>query len=227
MSRYTGHCRWSGSSDAVATIVQILLRTTYFTESLAQRPGRIFELFLQFYRDMTNEKPWLDINPLIKLDPRVLGDKSELADCFSGLFRLFGSPIPKLSSAAGIFQIPHENSITQFFSGFHPEPISDLGVIFFETRFLVLREIPETLGEFSLYVVVNRLSKTSSHLCFRDSEGWLSIRSRDIIAASSFRRDNISFLGYIRDLKSTHCFRHPLTFDHYSGKHRQYDDFQQ
>jgi hypothetical protein len=53
-------------------------------------------------------------------------------------------------------------------------------VIFFDIRSLVFRGIPEALGEFSLYVVVNRLSKTSSHLGFREIDGWLSIRSRDI-----------------------------------------------
>jgi hypothetical protein len=51
-------------------------------------------------------------------------------------------------------------------------------------------------------------------LCFRDSEGWLSIHGRDIEKASSFRGDNVSLLGYIRDLNSTNVFRFPLNCDH-------------
>jgi hypothetical protein len=196
-------------------IVQILLRTKYFTDSLVGRSGTIFKLFRKLYEEMTNSRQWLDIDPLIKVDPSVLGGKSELTECFSGLFRLLGSPIPNVMTRAGCaFHVPQGNSLTRYFSGLGPELINDRGVIFFGTRSVVLSDIPETLGRFSLYVVINRLSKTNSHLCFRDSEGWLSIRGRDIEAASSFRRDNISFLGYIRDLNSTNVFRVPLNCDH-------------
>jgi hypothetical protein len=103
---------------------------------------------------------WLDISPLIKLAPSVLAGKLELADCFSRLFRLFGSPIPHISSPAGVvFHIPHENSIVPYFSALDADTISNLGVIFFDTRSVVLGHIPETLGDFTFYVVVNRLSK--------------------------------------------------------------------
>jgi hypothetical protein len=113
-----------------------------------------------------------------------------------------------------IFHIPYGNSVPRYFSQLEADSIAELDVIFFGTRSLILSEIPETLDQFSLYVVVSRLSKTNSHLCFRDSEGWLSIRGRDIEEASFFRRDNISLLGYIRDLNSTNVFRFPLTCDH-------------
>jgi hypothetical protein len=200
LRRYTGYCRFSGESDALATLVQILLRTRYFTDTLSQRSGTIFKLFLKLYDEMTNSKQWLDIDPLIKMNPSVLAGKSELTDCFSGLFRLFGSPIPHISPPAGVvFHIPHENSIVPYFSALDADTISNLGVIFFDTRSVVLGHIPETLGDFTLYVVVNRLSKTSSHLCFRDIEVWLSIRGNDIEEAPSFRPGSISFLGYIRD----------------------------
>jgi hypothetical protein len=213
--RYTGHCRSSGSSDACATIVQILLRTKYFTHSLARTSGAVFKLFRKLYNEMTNNKPWLDIDPLIKVDRSVLGGSCELTDCFSGLFRLLGSPIPGMTSPTGvIFHLPHDNSLTRYFDELGPDPVSGLDVIFFGTRSVVLSEIPETLGRFSLYVVINRFSKTNSHLCFRDSEGWLSIRGRYIEEASSFRRDNISLLGYIRDLNSTNIFRFPLNCCH-------------
>jgi hypothetical protein len=219
IERYTGHCRSSGTSNVFATTVQILLRTKYFTDSLGEGSSTIFKLFLKLYEDLATGKSCLDINPLINLDPLVLGDKSELTDCLSGLFRLFGSSPNRLTSPPGVvFQIPHGSSITQYFSGCNRDAISDLGVIFFDTRSLVLRDIPETLPGFSLYVVVNRLSKTKPHLSFRDSKGWLSIQGRDIEDASSFRRDNISVLGYICDLKCTHCFRHPLTCNRRAGK---------
>jgi hypothetical protein len=164
---------------------------------------------------MTNNKQCLDIDPLIQLDPSVLGDKSELTDCFSGLFRLFGSPLPQISSpTVVIFHVPHDRSITPYFSALGADQISDLGAIFFGTRSVILRDIPETLPGFLLYVVVNRLSKTNSHLCCRDSEGWFSIRGRDIEEAFSFRRDNISLLGYIGDLKFTNVFRCLLSSNH-------------
>jgi hypothetical protein len=162
-----------------------------------------------------NNKPSLDIDPLVKVDPSVLGRNCELTDCFSGLFRLLGSPIPRMTSPTGvIFHLAHGNSLTRSFSQLGSDPINDLDVIFFETRSVVLSIIPERLDQFSLYVVVTRLSKTNSHLCFRDSQGWLSIRGRDIEEASSFRRDNISLLGYIRDLNLTKVFRFPLNCDH-------------
>jgi hypothetical protein len=219
MTRYTGHCRCSGLSNVYGTTVQILLRTKYFTDLLARAAGPVFKLVLQFYQEMTNAKQWLDIDPLIDLGPSVFGDRQELIDCFFRLFRLLESAIPQPTSPVGIvFKIPHESPITQYFSGFHAGALSDRGITFFDTQSVVLHGIPETLGGFSLYLVVNRLSKTNSHLCFRDSYGWLSIRGRDIEAVSCFRRDNISLLGYIRDVNSTNVFRCPLKCE--SLKHR-------
>jgi hypothetical protein len=208
MDRYTGHCRFSGESNAPAMTIQILLRTKCFTDSLTQTSGAVFKLFRKLYKEMTNQMPWLDIDPLIKVDRSVLGGSCELTDCFSGLFRLFGTPIPRMTSPTGvIFHLSHDNSLARYFDELVPDPVNDLDVIFFGTRSAVLSDIPEILGQFSLYVVVTRLSKTNSHLCFRDSQGWLSIRGRDIEEVTSFRRDNISLLGYIRDLNSTNLFR--------------------
>jgi hypothetical protein len=182
---------------------------------LDQGSGTLLNLFRKLYEEITSNKPWLDIDRLVQLDPYVLGAKSELTDCFSGLFRLFRSPIPSITSQTGvIFNIDHGNSVTRYFSELGADAIAELDVMFFGTRSLALSDIPQTLGDFSLYVVVNRLSKANSHLCFRDSEGWLSIRRRDIEEAPSFRRDNISFLGYIRDLNSTNVFRFPLNCNH-------------
>jgi hypothetical protein len=65
----------------------------------------------------------------------------------------------------------HDRSIILYFSALGADTISDLGVIFFETLSVIIRDIPETLPRFLLYVVVNRFSKTNSHLCYRDSEG--------------------------------------------------------
>jgi hypothetical protein len=217
MKRYAGHCRYSGNSDVCATIVQILLRTKCFTVCLNQGSGALVNLFRKLYEELTRNKPWLDIDRLIQLDPHVLGGKSELTDCLAGLFRLFGSPIPRMTSQTGvIFDIPHGNSVTQYFSELGAESIAERDVIFFGTRSVASKDIPEILGSgtFSLYVVVNRLSKTNSRLCVRDSEGWLEIRGRDIEEASSFRRDNISLLGYIRDLNSTNVIRFPLSCNH-------------
>jgi hypothetical protein len=209
--RYTGYCRSSASSDVCPITIQILLRTKCFTDSLAERSGTLVELFQVLHKEMRNNKLWLDIDSLIQFDSSLLGRKSELTDYFSGLLRLFKQPIPRVTSpTCVIFHIPHGNSVARYFDELGPDPVNDLDVIFFGTRSVVLSEIPETLGRLSLYVVVTRLSKTNSHLCFRDSQGWLSIRGRDIEEASSFRRDNISLLGYIRDLKFTNIFRFPL-----------------
>jgi TPR repeat protein len=214
-NRYTGYSRSSGSSDACATIVQILLRTKYFTDSLTQTSGAVFKLFRKLYEEMTNNRPWLDIDPLIKVDRSVLGGSCELTDCLSGLFRLLGSPIRHMTSPTGvIFHLPHGNSVTRYFSELGQDLIHDLGVIFFETRSVVLSDIPETLDRFSLYVVVTRLSKTKHRLCFQDSKGWLFIHDHDIEETCSFRRDNISLLGYILDLKFTNVFRCILNCNH-------------
>jgi hypothetical protein len=85
-TRYAGHLRSSGSSGVFAAIVHILIRTRYFTETLRQGFGPIFNNFLKLYEEMTNNKQWIDIDPLIKMVPSILGGKSELTDCFSGLF---------------------------------------------------------------------------------------------------------------------------------------------
>jgi hypothetical protein len=208
---YAGHCRCSGSSDVFSIIVQILLRTGYFTDSPAQTSGAIFKIFRKLHAEMMNNKPWLDISPLIRVCPSVLGGRSELADCFSGLFRLLGSALPRMTHPLGVvFRVPHGDSVLRYFSQLAPDLINELGVIFFETRSVVLSDIPQTLDHFSLYVVVSRLSKTSHRLWFQDSKGWLSISGRDIEDASSFQWNNISLLGYIRDLKHTNVFRCPL-----------------
>jgi hypothetical protein len=210
---YTGHCRFSGQSNALATIVQILVRTTYFTDSLRHGSGTISKLFLQFCDKVSNQ-PWFDIDPLSNLVPGCLDAKSELSDSFSALFRLFPQQIPHFSASTGvIFHIPYSSSVIQYFAELTPDTMANLGVIFFETRSIVMRDIPEALGDFSLYVVVNRRSKTNLHLNFRDSTGWLSIYGRDIKSASSFRQDNVSCLGYIRDLGSTNVFRTVLKYD--------------
>jgi hypothetical protein len=144
----------------------------------------------------------------------------ELTDCFSALFDLFISPIPHISSPRGvIFHVPDGKSVTEYFSELRAEDVSalradrfaNLDVIFFTGKPLILGDIPGTLDPFSLYVVVNRRSKEDPHLCFCDSQGWLSIRGPDIEKATSFRGDNVALLGYIRDPKCTHCFRNPLT----------------
>jgi hypothetical protein len=182
---------------------------------LDQGSGTLVNLFRKLYEEMMSNKPWLDIDRLIKLEPFVLGGKSELTDCLAGLFRLFGSPIPRMTSQAGvIFNIDHGTTVSRYFSELRTDSIAERDVIFFGTRSLVLKDIPETLGDFSLYVVINRLSKTNHRLWVQDSEGWLSIHGRDIEEASSFRRDNISLLGYIRNLNSTNVFRFPLNCDH-------------
>jgi hypothetical protein len=168
--RYSGYIRFSEHSDIYATTVQILLRTGYFTDSLQKRSGDLFDLFQKLHEEMKKLPPYLDINPLIKFTSSALGDKSELVDYFSGLFGLFGSPIPHISSPTGvIFHIPHDNSIIEYFSELGADAVLDLGVIFFDTRSVVLRDIPETLGDFSLYVVVNRRSKSNHRLWFQDS----------------------------------------------------------
>jgi hypothetical protein len=167
VKQYTGGCRFSGNSDACATIVQILLRTKYLTVYLNQGSGTLVNLFRKLYEEITSHKPWLDIDRLIQLDPFVLGGKPEITDCFSGLFRLFESPIPRMTSQTGvIFNIDHGNSVSQYFSELGTDSLAELDVIFFGTRSLAPREIPETLGPgtFSLYVVVNRLSKTNHRL---------------------------------------------------------------
>jgi hypothetical protein len=106
---------------------------------------------------MKGGPPCLDINQLIKFALPALGGKSELTDYFSGLFRLFGSPIPYITSQTGVLvHIPRENSIIRSFANLH--------VLFFGTWSVVLRDIPENLGQFSLYVIVNRLSKTNSQM---------------------------------------------------------------
>jgi hypothetical protein len=101
-----------------------------------------------------------------------------------------------------------------------PETIDELGVIFLDVKSCVLREIPENLCsyDFSIYVVVNRLSKTNARLNFRDSEGWLSIVDREIEEATGFDSANVCLLGYIRDPTKTNVFRNVLTFNH--SKHR-------
>jgi hypothetical protein len=93
-------------------------------------------------------------------------------------------------------------------------------VIFLDVKSAVLSEIPEHLcnDAFSLYVVVNRRSKTNARLNFRDSEGWLSIFDRDIEEARGFNSANISLLGYIPDPTKTNIFRNVLLFSH--SRHR-------
>jgi hypothetical protein len=196
------------------TLVQIVLRTKYFADSLAQVSGRLFEVFRELYDQMKNGKSWVDIDPLIRLHPDILGAKIELGDCFAGLCRLFASSISWTRDI--IFHIPHGYSVARFFSTVTFDFRANLNIVFFETRSLVLSDIPETLGdktEFTLYVVVSRLSKTRSRLWFRDSRGWLCIHGRNIEESASFRRDNISLLGYIRNLTFTNVFRFPLNCD--------------
>jgi hypothetical protein len=104
---------------------------------------------------MKGGPPCLDINQLIKFALPALGGKFELTYYLSGLFRLFGSSIPYITSQTGVLvHIPRENSIIHSFANLH--------VLFFGTGSVVLRDIPENLGQFSLYVIVNRLSKTNS-----------------------------------------------------------------
>jgi hypothetical protein len=102
------------------------------------------------------------------LSRRLLPGRSieELRNCFSALLRLFESTVPHILELDGLI--------------FH------IDLVFHRTRSLVLRRIPETVGQISLYVVAERLSKMNSGLCLRDSEGWLLIRDCDIEEASSF-----------------------------------------
>jgi hypothetical protein len=88
-----------------------------------------------------------------------------------------------------------------------------IDLVFLRTRSLVLHRMPEALGQLSLYVVVERLSTTNSRFCCRDSGGWLLIRGSDIEGASSFQRDNISLLGYIRDPNCRNFIRSLLKVD--------------
>jgi hypothetical protein len=118
---------------------------------LDQGSGTLLNLFRKLYEEMTNNKPWLDIDRLIQLETHVLGGKSELADYLSDLLRLFESPIPRMMSQARVISnIPHGNSLAQYFSELGAESIAELDTIFFGTRPVVLKDIPETLGEFSL-----------------------------------------------------------------------------
>jgi hypothetical protein len=193
---YTGHCRSSGKSTAGGIVIQLLLRTQYFTNCLSQASGPIVPLFQKLHEDISNDKPFLDIDPLIELESDVVSDKSELTDCFSGLVRLFGSAIPDITSSTDVvFDVQRGSSVVQRFSVLAADMIATRGVLFFGTRSVVLRDIPEVLGDFLLYAVVSRVSKTNTRLSFQDSRGWLSIHGRDIEAVSCFRRDNISLLA--------------------------------
>jgi hypothetical protein len=125
---------------------------------LNQGSGTVLNLFRKFWEETTSIKPWLDIDWLNQLDPFVLAGKSELTDCLSGLFLLFGSPVPRMTYQTGlIFNSDCGNSVTRYFSEIGAGSISEFDVIFFGTRSLVLSEIPDTLDQFSLDVVVARL----------------------------------------------------------------------
>jgi hypothetical protein len=172
----------------------------------------------KLYNDLVKNEKLLDVRPLFRWD-QAFNATLELADCFSVLFRLFGLPIPRISSQTGVaFHIPDGHSVPGYFSRLSADPVSDpfadLDVIFFAAKPVILGPIPETLGPFSLYVVLHRRSKDDPHLCFRDSRGWLSIRGRDIETAASFPQDNVTFIGYIRDLECTNCFRNRLSGNH-------------
>jgi hypothetical protein len=199
------------------------LRTKSFTDWLAEGSRPIYGLFLKLLADLTKHKPYLDIAPLISLEPDRLGGKMELTDCFSNLVGLFVLPIPHITPPSGvIIHAPPENSICRYFWELETDMTENIDVIFFDTRSLLLCAIPETLGdEFFLYVVVGRLSKECHRLFFRDSAGWLLIQGRDIEAVSTFRPDNVSLLGYIRHPTLTNVFRFRLKCNHPTGRPRE------
>jgi hypothetical protein len=219
-NRYTGHCR-SRDRSVLAVVVQILLRTAYFTEFLVRLPGDLVKTLSTLYGNIQSNSPYLDIDPLIKLTRDSFARDPELPDCLSAIFRLLGSDIPHFASSSNVvYHIPHNFSILQYVSQISPETIDKLGVIFLDVKSVVFSEIPEHLCNdvFSLYVVVTRRSKTNVHLNFRDSEGWLSIFDWDIEAARGFNPANVCLLGYIRDPTQTSIFRNVLTFNH--SQHR-------
>jgi hypothetical protein len=218
--RYSGYCRYQQQSGIFATAVQIFLRRKCFTDSMTRLSGENVKLFNGLYDDMREAKRSLDIGPLIKLCSGFLTPQLELPDCLSGLFHLFQPPIPRMASNPDVIhRIPHGTSLSQCFSRLGVDRTAALDVMFFDARSVVLSHIPDSLGEFSLYVVVNSALKASPRLYFRDSEGWLSISRGTIEEVSSFRRTNVCLLGYIRDLHSTNVFRSPVATGPASGKH--------